>query len=315
VRFKRALTTYILPMKYLLVALYISVATLSIAQTDTIVLSAKDLVKQEIENYQSVLDSLNKQLAEIKKSEITYPHWKMKVGAIGGLDLNNFSNWANRGADVNSSAASITLGGSAKADLIGKHSFWRNRGRLLIGWQRFDRGEGEETQVQKTADILQIGSHYGRNIIDGLAMSVLSEWESNLIDQTINPSYLDMSLGLTWTPNDYFSSVIHPVNYELALAEEDQFESSLGAKLVFEYNQQVDQYVNLASSFSGFLSYEEIEILSNYTWTNRLNVKLIKSLGLAMEYALRMSQQETVAIGLNDDHVQSYFLMGLSFEI
>ena len=286
------------------------------AQSDDSRHNSKALLAMTISEHQLVVDSLTQRLQEIEKSEMTYPYWKIRGGAIGGFNLNSFSNWANRGDNTNSSASILTLGCNGNADLKGSDYFWRNRGRLLVAWQRFQRNESEDVAFQKTADMLQLVTHYGQNVTEKLAVSVLSEWESNLIDQTINPSYLDMSLGFTWTPNDYLSSVIHPLNYELALAEEDVFESSFGAKLILDYNQEIDARLKLASSFSGFLSYEQLDLLSNFTWTNGMNIKIIKSVGIAIEYAMRVSQQETLVLNtLDENHLQSYFLMGLSFEL
>ena len=146
-------------------------------------------------------------------------------------------------------------------------------------------------------------------------MSALSEWESNLIDQTINPSYLDMSLGFTWTPNTDLVSIMHPVSYELAIADEDGFESSFGAKLIFEYSKNIEKRIRVQSNFSGFLSYEELDFLSNFTWRNGVNFKFFKGIGLGLEYALRVSRQETIAIDLTDEHLQSFLVMGMSIEL
>ncbi|MFT4568443.1 MAG: hypothetical protein ACI9FN_003412 [Saprospiraceae bacterium] len=286
---------------------------------DTLVtstLTIQEVIKERVSKHQKEIDSLNKQLALIKDSLQEYPIWKIGGGALSGFDFNSFSNWANRGENINSSASSFNLGVNGFLNKKGENHFWRNQARINVGWQKFRRSDEDvEAQFEKIADMLQLVTHYGYNICPEIAMSALSEWESNLIDQTINPSYLDMSLGFTWTPNLDLVSIMHPISYEFALADEEGFESSLGAKLIFEYSKSIEKRISLQSNFSGFISYEELDFLSNFTWRNGVKIKFFKGIGLGLEYALRVSRQETIAIDLTDEHLQSYLVMGMSFEL
>ncbi len=283
--------------------------------TDSILVDEQTILNNKIEVYKNKIDSLKSRLGYIKDSLQTYPYWSFGGGMLTGLDFNNFSNWANRGTELNSSATSFTLGVNGYANVKGEHHFWRNRGRLLLGWQRF-RQSDEDTDAgfDKTADMFQLISHYGYNIAKEFAMSVLSEWQSNIFDQAISPSYLDLSLGFTWSPNPYLVGILHPVNYNFALADQDMLNSSIGTKLLVEYNRSLES-LSLQSSFSGFLSYEELDFLSNFTWTNGLNIKVFKHIGLGVEYALRVSKQETYTLNITSETLQSYFLLGMSYEI
>jgi len=279
-------------------------------------LTIQEVIKKEVSQHQTVIDSLNKKLAHLKDSLQEYPIWKIGGGALSGFDFNSFSNWANRGENINSSASSFNLGVNGFINKKGENHFWRNQARINVGWQKFKQSDEDvDADYEKIADMLQLVTHYGYNICPEIAMSSLVEWESNVIDQAINPSYLDMSLGFTWTPNSNFVSIMHPVNYELALADEAGFESSFGAKLIFEYSKSIESRISVQSNFSGFLSYEELDFLSNFTWRNGVNFKFFKGIGLGLEYALRVSRQETVAINLTDEHLQSYLVMGMSFEL
>lgn len=277
-----------------------------------------EVLKQEISAHQKAIDSLSKQLKVFKDSREVYPLWTTGGGLLSGFNVNNFNNWANRGPNINSSAASFSMALNGYANMKGKNHFWRNQARVNVGWQRFKASDDvadEDARFEKIADMLRFVTHYGHNICSKVALSAITEWESNLIDQMINPSYLDLSLGVTWTPEQYFVSVMHPVSYELALSQNQNFRSSVGAKLVVEYNRKVEGNINVQSNFSGFLSYEQLDILSNFTWSNGFNVKLFKGLGMGLEYALRVSRQETRELNLNDDHLQSYLVMGMTFEI
>lgn len=300
----------------LLSTFLLCVASYAQSTTETDSLTIEKSLLSEISEHQMVIDSLRSILKAIEDKAITYPYWTFGGGTLSGFDFNNFSNWANRGDNFNSSASSFTLGANGFANQKGKNYFWRNRTRINLGWQRFQRSNtDEDAQFQKIADMMRIVSHYGYNINPKLAMSTLTEWESNLISQDINVSYLDVSVGFTYTPNDNFVSIMHPINYEVALSDDQNIESSPGAKLIMEYTNIIEQRLSLASQFTGFLSYEEIDFLSNFTWTNRVNIKVLKGLGIGLEYALRVSPQETFEINLTDENLQSYFVMGMSFEI
>lgn len=299
-----------------LCVLLISFTTSAQDSTNVPSLNLEESLQAGISEHQNAIDSLQKQLKIVKDSLIQYPYWTVGGGVLSGFNFNNFSNWANRGENINSSASSFSIGLHGYANKKGENYFWRNKARVNVGWQYFKRSEEDrEAQIEKISDMLQMVTHYGYNICPEIAISALSEWESNLLDQTINPSYLDLSIGMTWTPDESFVNIIHPVNYELAIANSEQFESSFGAKLVFEFNKNIEKRLSLQSNFSGFLSYERLDYLSNFTWSNGLNVKLFKGLGMGLEYALRVSQQETFELNLADEHLQSYVVMGLSYEI
>ena len=300
----------------LFILFFISMNGFSQKKISTELDSEQKQIKSHINLYKKKIDSLNSRLTEIKDSLTVYPIWEIGGGAISGLDFNSFSNWANRGINNNSSASSINISINGYVHRKGEKSFWKSNARSHLGWQRFKQTEDDvDTQFKKIADMIQLSTLYGFKVSPKLALSALSEWESNLIDQTISPSYIDISTGFTWTPNRYFNSTIHPFNYEFALSDQTLFESSLGAKILFEYSRLFKKWIRVQSNFTGFLSYEEIDFLSNFTWRNSVNLKIIKGIGLGAEYALRVSEQETTAIHITDNHLQSYIVIGLSFEL
>ena len=113
-------------------------------------------------------------------------------------------------------------------------------------------------------------------------------------------------------PNDYFMMTMHPFNYELVLSNRDQFLSSFGAKMVINYERNITDDFSVKSHFNSFVSYRDIDQLSNYTWTNGVNIKIMDSVGLGIEHALRVSPQETNALSIVED-LQSYIVMGISY--
>ena len=282
------------------------------AQADPNPQEKVDQLEQEIQRRTVVLDSLKESLVKMRDEMRTLPYWTMAMGGIFGMDVNRFSNWAGRGEYFNSSSASISTTLDAKAHLVGENFFWRNNGRVTLSWNKLEV-KGEETNGwHKTADVINVNTHLGNKLNEDIAVSMLSEWKSNLLSQSLSPSYLDWSIGVTWTPLKEIFAVMHPVNYELVLSERDRFESSLGAKMVVEYDHQLNKNLEVRSHLAGFMSYENVDELTNYTWTNRLNIKVLDSVGFGIEYAVRVSPQETAALPTEED-VQSYVIMGVSY--
>lgn len=282
------------------------------SQSETSHLKIKEM-EAEIALRTAQLDSIKSSLTKFKEEIRTFPYWKMGMGGILGMDVNRFSNWAGRGEYHNSSSAAISTTLNAKAHLIGKDFFWRNIGRVTLAWNKLEvKGDEEHEGFHKTADVINVNTHLGNKLNDDIAVSMFSEWKSNLLSQSLSPSYLDWSVGVTWTPVEEIFAVMHPVNYELVLSEREQFESSLGAKMVVEYDHQLTKNLEVKSHLAGFMSYENIEELTNYTWTNSLNLKVLDSVGFGIEYALRVSPQETAALTTDED-VQSYVIMGVSY--
>ncbi len=173
----------------------------------------------------------------------------------------------------------------------------------------------DESKYEPTVDVLQINSLYGYKIGPKLSLSAMAEFRTTIIENAFDPAYLDIGTGATWTPNDHWLVVLHPLNYNFIIASDElDFESSLGTKLLVEYSREIIDGFLLSSNFTGFMSYEDADDLSNFTWTTGLNFKAFRGIGVGIEYALRWNKQETRAADLDDD-IQSYFLVGLSYTL
>lgn len=269
------------------------------------------IIQKEIGAYQAIIDSLQALIAIPAPVADSTKIWDFSFNGIFGLDFNQFKNWVGRGEDYNSVATSISGAITTEANMLRDNFFWRNSGRLALGWQKFEN-RGDNTGFQKTVDLLNVNTHLGSKLNEHFAFSILGAWRSQVLDQAITPSYLDSSIGLTWTPKTYFLAVLHPANYELILSDQAEYESSFGAKVVLNYDQQISRKLHLKSNLTGSLSYENIEGLTNYTWTNGVNVKVVDGIGLGVEYAYRVSPQETNALNIEDTG-QSYLIMGISY--
>src|SRR5690606_41717971 len=91
-----------------------------------------------------------------------------------------------------------------------------------------------------TTDVFHLASPYGRHITLKLAASGLLEYRTTLLNNCDAPGYLDLGIGLTWTPVQNLIVVIHPLNHNIVFADNDAvFDSSLGAKIVADYTRQI----------------------------------------------------------------------------
>ena len=78
-----------------------------------------------------------------------------------------------------------------------------------------------------------ISSLYGRKLNDKWAVSALGEYRTSIINNFNDPGFLDLGIGMTWTPIADLVVVIHPLNYNFVFAKNDAaFDSSAGAKIV-----------------------------------------------------------------------------------
>jgi len=241
--------------------------------------------------------------------------WNYNFSGTLGFSLNRLKNWA-KSSHPNSETSSIQTSFVGRAYLRQEEYFWRNTARLHMGWQKLDLKRDdveEESKYQPTVDVLQLNSLYGYNLSPKLALSAMAEMRTTVIENAFDPTFLDLGVGATWTPNNNFFAVVHPLNYNYIFASDElDFESSMGAKVLLDYNQEFFEGFSLRSNFTGFMSYEEIDDLSNFTWTTGLNFTAFKGIGVGIEYALRWNKQETRNL---DDDIQSYFLIGLSYNL
>lgn len=253
------------------------------------------------------------EIATIQGKIDALPGWRKGAFGTVGWNLSSFNNWVSK---ANPNSLAINIGGSfnAFANLIQEKYFWRNAGNIGLGWQKLDaegNGSGEYEQV---TDFINLSSLFGRNITKSLAGSVLAEYRSTLLNNINNPGFLDIGTGFTWTPVSPLVVVIHPLNYNIIFAEDaNDYQSSLGAKVVADFNKKIMNKVNFRSNLSGFYSYKGVD-LSNYTWVNSVAFNAFKGIGVGIEFGLRNNKQETTAAKAKKD-LQNYWLVGLTYNL
>lgn len=268
------------------------------------------------------VDALKGEVASLTDQITPYPRWN--VGALGtvGLNFTGFNDWLQR-EQPNTTAATIGFTLNGFANLQQEKYFWRNGGNLNLSWIRFDDGDNpdDNEDFQVAADAFNLSSLLGYKLNEKLALSGLGEYRTSVLDGRFNdPGYLDLGVGGTWTPMENLVVVFHPLNYNFVFAEDDvNFESSLGTKILADYTQSFGS-IAWKSNLSAFLSYKDLNALSNWTWVNGFTTAY-KGIGIGFELGLRQSKQEATAaiaggkdLG-GDNPLQTYYVLGLSYSI
>ena len=268
------------------------------------------------------IKKLQGEVAVLQAKIDALPGWRIGAfGTIGG-SLSGFNNWYSRTAP-NAAAGNIGITVNGYANLIQKGFFWKNSGTLNLGWVKLnDKSIKGDEDFETATDVFTISSLYGKRINKNWAASALMEYRTSIIDNFNDPGYLDFGVGFTCTPTNQLRVVIHPGNYNFVFSKgETVFESSLGAKLVANYETKINQ-LSIQSNLSMYQSYRT-DNLSNWTWTNTFGYNLYKGIGSGFELELRQNKQEALnnALMTNPNahfntvtnKLQSYLLLGMSY--
>lgn len=308
--------------KFLLLCALLLLPALSWGQeTEEELKTAIAAKKDSISAIQGRADDLQSKLDDL-------PGWKFGAFGTVGFSLSEFSNWYGQGTpNVSSGNIGITL--NSFANLKQEKYFWRNALNVNLGWVKYNDQDDptDDDDFQEATDVFNITSLYGRNITENLAVSGLAEYRTTLLNNFNDPGYLDLGVGITWTPIENLVVVVHPLNYNFVFADNDAiYESSLGAKILVDYSRSFGK-LDFKSNLSAFQSYESSD-LSNWTWINSLGYTLWKGIGIGFEFGLRGNKQEALDNAISnlvegdptptfdtiDNDLQSYWLFGVNYK-
>ncbi len=301
--------------RLLLLGFFLVTAVLLHSQTEEELKSKKTAEEGNVAALQAQIDSVKGIIAGIDAQLIKFPRWEKGAFGVIGINFNGFNDWLSRD-QANTTTNSYSFSGNAFANHFTEKSFWRNALNLNIGRVKLeDRDVPDSEEVIESPDAINLTSLYGFKLSDKIAVSVLGEYRSTILDNFNDPGYLDLGAGLTWTPISNMVVVIHPLNYNFVFAEnESSFESSLGAKVVADYTNEIAKGVNWRSNLSAFVSYQGSD-LSNWTWVNGLAFSAWKNIGVGFELGLRNNKQEALAKGLTNNPLQTYWVIGLTYTL
>ncbi|MBS9775056.1 MAG: DUF3078 domain-containing protein [Tenacibaculum sp.] len=303
-------------MKKLVFAIALLFGASSFAQT-------VEQLKAEKAKKDTQISVLQAESNALKAKIDAFPGWKFGVFGTIGANFSGFNNWYSN-AVANSSAGSIGITVNGYANLDREKYFWRNSGNINLGWVKLDDLDNpkDDKSFKASTDVFNISSLYGYKLNKYWAVSALGEYRTTFIKNFNDPGYLDLGVGATWTPIKELVVVIHPLNYNFVFSKGgSSYDSSLGAKIVAEYNKKFYERFSFSSKFSAFLSYKDSD-LSNWTWINSLGFNIWKGIGVGLEGGLRQNKQEVYNLGNTkgwtkleqaDNQLQSYWLVGLSY--
>lgn len=273
------------------------------AQKATLEAKAAPLVK-EADAINAEINALNKKIAE-------FPGWYRGASGILGANFIGRGDWFSAGDLSNSKATNISGSFTGFINRLEDKYFWRNAAGINVGWQKLKLGtEAEDPKFEPVADVLNINSLFGYKITSKLAISALGEYRASIIKNFNDPAYLDLGVGLTYTPINNMVLVFHPLNYNFIFTKhENDFTSSLGCKIVGDYTTKIAKGINWRTNLTGFLSYKSHDpSLHNGTWTNWIGFNVWKGIGVGAEVGLRYSEQEI-------EKLQNYYTVGLSYNL
>ncbi|HLT33881.1 MAG TPA: DUF3078 domain-containing protein, partial [Aquaticitalea sp.] len=295
----------------------------------------EELVAQKTEK-QAEADAAQAEANALQAQIDALPGWRVGAFGVIGGSLSNFNNWYSQGTPNNASG-NIGINFNGFANKIEPKYFWRNALTANLSWVKLDDKDNpsDDDNFRPTTDVFNISSLYGYKLSETWAVSTLGEYRTTILDNFNDPGYLDLGVGLTWTPIENLVVVIHPLNYNFVFADNDAvFESSLGAKIVADYTRQIGA-IAFKTNLSAFQSYKSSD-LSNWTWTNSFSYTLWKNIGVGFDFGLRSNKQEALNYALGqyaltqtpapdpsvevpnfdnvDNELQTYYTLGLSYK-
>lgn len=250
---------------------------------------------------QATLDALQAEIDALQTQIETMPGWKF--GALGtlGFNANRYTNWFGAASPF-SGGLDFGIGATAFANLDREKFFWRNGATL-----NFQKGQTTSDHrnnpvipddgledVPTIADNIGINSAYGYKLNDKWAISVLGDYKTTL--SNINdPGTLDLGAGINWTPMPDLTVYFHPLNYNFVFSNNalQAYESSLGCKILAQYQKSLPMGIAWSSNFSAFVSYSDVTNFSNWEWINGFGFNVWKGIGVGLTYGLRGDMQQS----------------------
>ncbi|MBW1297982.1 DUF3078 domain-containing protein [Aquimarina litoralis] len=298
---------------------------IGLAQTEEELKTKLAAKKDSIAAIQGRADAIQSQIDAL-------PGWKIGAfGTIGG-SISGFRNWYSQGIPDND-AGTIGITVNGYANLLQEKYFWRNSANMNLAWVKLDDKSndndtppGDDDDFREATDVFTLTSLFGYKLTNTLAVSTLGEYRTTLLSNFNDPGYLDLGVGITWTPINNLIVVVHPLNYNFVFSEgAAQYESSLGAKIVADYTRKIGA-INFKTNLSAFVSYEDQDY-SNWTWTNSFSYTLWKAIGVGFDFGLRKNKQEafnnalsldplptpTPTLENTDNDLQHFWNLGLSY--
>ncbi|MFN8338687.1 MAG: DUF3078 domain-containing protein [Saprospiraceae bacterium] len=273
-------------------------------------------------------DAIKAEIEAVNAKIATFPGWYKGAFGLLGVTFTGRSNWfsaanlTDPSKDLRNSSSTLLAGDfGAFANKLHDKYFWNSSIKLTLALQKLKLGNEKELNLptpkyQPVTDVLNLNSLFGYKLSSKLAASALGEYRTSVIENFNNPGYLDLGVGVTYTPLKNLLFVFHPLNYNIVFSDDnDKFTPSLGCKILGQYNTEIVKGVKWDSQLSGFFSYKSADpSLHNGTWTNSFKFNILKGIGVGLTHSMRFSPQEGILLG-DKNGLQTFYVLGLSYSL
>lgn len=285
--------------------------SLTFAQTKEELKTLKAEKQAKVDKYTAEVDSIQGVID-------TLPGWHFGAFGVVGGSLSNFSKWYAQN-NPNNQTGNIGFTVNAFANKFETKYFWKNALNLNLNWTKLDNKDidTDSDDFEPTTDVFNLTSIYGYKLSEKWALSALGEYRTTLLNNFNDPGYLDVGIGVTWTPINNLVVTISPLNYNFVFSSGNTvFDSSLGAKIIADYTRQIGK-INFKTNLSAFQSYEDSN-LSNWTWINSFAYTIWNGIGVGFDFGLRNNRQEAANFQKTtledaDNDIQSYYTLGVTY--
>jgi hypothetical protein len=234
--------------------------------------------------------------------------WKMPAVVNISVAQTSFSNWASGGENSYAINGLLMLNANYKSKMM----IWNNNLNLAYGLMK----QGDK-EVRKTDDKLDFSSTFGYKAINHWYYSGLVQFKTQFADgfkyddaagtksklsTFMAPAYLNLAIGMTYTPNKVFNLFIGPISgrstfvMDKELSDAGAFGVEVGKNVRNEFggslkavlNKDIMKNVNLSSKLELFSNYvnkpQNIDVDLQMLLNMKINKYLSASISLHMIY-------------------------------
>ncbi len=249
-------------------------------------------------------------------------NWRLKSAfGINGTQ-SAFVNW-NAGGRNNISALAFI---SASADYSKNKWQWKNNLELALGGVKYLDSTGRKAGFQKTDDKIDFATNVGYKLKEKWYVSMIGGFRTQFMDgfaypndstpvsRFMAPGYVNLSLGIDYTPNEHLSVFLSPLSTKITIVNDQKLADAgafgvdkgifgpsgevttggnrvryeYGAYFKLTYQKELFKNVNFKSKLELFSNYaknpQNIDVNVDVLWTFKVNSWLSASLNWTLIY-------------------------------
>lgn len=253
--------------------------------------------------------------------EIKESPWKLKAAFGVNGTQSSFVNWSAGGRNNISAIGFI----SASADYSKNKWQWKNNLELALGGMKYLDSVGRKQGFQKTDDKIDFATNVGYKLKDKWYLSFIGGFRTQFMDgynypndsvrvsTFLAPGYVNLALGIDYTPNSNFSAFLSPLSSKMTIVNDQaladagafgvdqavfsanggvvegkKFRAEFGAYFKMTYQKEIVKNVNFKSRLELFSNYannpQNIDVNADVLWTFKVNSWLSASLNWTLIY-------------------------------